>query len=72
MKYGKTITTALVIGAWLVALSGCQKKEDPVENSQQGTAEHAGQEIDEAAAKAGEKIEQIGEKIQDEAKGDKD
>ncbi len=72
MKLGKTVTTALVMGAWLVALSGCQKNEDQVEHAQQGTAEHAGQEIDEAAAKVGEKVEQAGEKIQDEAKGDKD
>ena len=36
------------------------------------TAEHAGQEGDEAAVKVGEKIEQAGENILDAAKGDKD
>lgn len=81
MQFGKSVTTALVMSALLVALSGCQKTEAPVEQSvhedqveptRQGTAEHAGQAIDEAAAKVGEKVEQVGEKIQDAAKGDKD
>jgi len=82
MKFGKTVTTALALSALLVALSGCQKKEDQAEQPiqenkvelrlEEGTAEHAGQELDEAAAKVGEKIEQAGEKIQDAAKGDKD
>ena len=63
MQYGKTVSTALVMAAVLVALAGCQKKEGP--------AEHAGKQIDNAAAKAGQQVEKAGDKIQDAAKGDK-
>jgi len=80
MKLGKTATTAMVMSAVLIVLTGCQKKEEPADQSayenkveirlEEGSAERAGREIDEAAAKAGEKIEQVGEKIQDAAKGD--
>ena len=83
MKPGKTATTALVVSAVLIliVLTGCQKKEEPAEQTtyenkveirlEEGSAEHAGRNIDEAAAKAGEKIEQVGEKIQDAVKDDK-
>lgn len=63
MKLGETVSAALVMGALLTALSGCQKQEGP--------AEHAGKEIDKAVAKAGQQIEKAGENIQDAAKGDK-
>lgn len=73
MKFGKTVSTALVMSALLVALSGCQKNEDQAEQAvKEGPAEHTGQEVDEAAAKVGKKIEQAGKNIQDAAKGDKD
>lgn len=73
MKFGKTVSTALVMSALLVAASGCQKNEDQAEQAvKEGLAEHAGQEVDEAVAKVGEKIEQAGENIQDAAKGGKD
>jgi len=67
MKPGKTVSAALIIGGLLVALSalsGCQKEEGP--------AEQVGEDIDKATEQAGEKIEQVGESIQDAAKGDKD
>ena len=63
MKLGKTLSAALIMSALLAALSGCQKKEGPVEQ--------AGKEVDKAAEKVGEKIEKAGDKIQDAAKGDK-
>lgn len=63
MKFGKTASAVLAMSAVLVALAGCQKKEGP--------AEHAGKEIDNAAAKVGEQVEKAGEKIQDAAKSDK-
>lgn len=63
MKFGKNVSTALVMSALLVALSGCQKQEGP--------AEQAGKEVDKAAEKVGEKVEKAGESIQDAAKGDK-
>ena len=62
MKLGENISAALVMGAFLAALSGCQKE---------GPAEHAGKEVDKAVEKAGQQIEKTGESIQDAAKGDK-
>jgi hypothetical protein len=63
MKLGETVSAALVMGALLAALSGCQKQEGP--------AEHAGKEIDKAVEKAGQQIKKAGDSIQDAAKGDK-
>ncbi|HEX7455481.1 MAG TPA: hypothetical protein VF296_05500 [Gallionella sp.] len=62
-KLEKTISTAIVMSALLVALSGCQKPEGP--------AEHAGKEVDKATEKAGQQIEKAGNNIQDAAKGKK-
>ncbi len=62
MKIGKTVSTALIMGALLGALSGCQKKEGP--------AEQAGKVVDQAVEKAGQQVEKAGESIQDAAKGD--
>lgn len=61
MKIVNGISTTLIIGAFLVALSGCQEKEGPVEK--------AGKAVDQAAEQTGEKIEEAGEKIQDAAEG---
>jgi predicted small secreted protein len=63
MKLGETVSAALVMGALLAALSGCQKQEGP--------AEHAGKVVDKAVEKAGQQIEKAGESIQDAAKGGK-
>ena len=63
MKRARTISAAVVMGALLVALSGCQKQEGPLEK--------AGKEVDKAAETVGDKIEKAGESIQDAAKGDK-
>ena len=54
---------ALLMGALLLPVSGCQKPAGP--------AETAGKKIDEAADKVGEQVEKAGESIQDAAKGDK-
>jgi hypothetical protein len=62
MKLCETVSAAVVMGALLAALSGCQKQEGP--------AEHAGKEIDKAVEKAGQQIEKAGDNIQDAAKGD--
>ena len=62
-NHGKTSGTALVIGALLVALAGCQKQEGP--------AEKAGKEVDQAAQAVGKQIEKAGESVQDAAKGEK-
>lgn len=58
-----TITSAIAIAALLTVLSGCEKKEGPLEK--------AGKEVDNAAATVGQKIENAGEKVQDAAQGDK-
>jgi hypothetical protein len=62
MKFGRTVGTALIMGALLGALSGCQKKEGP--------AEQAGKVVDQTVEKAGQQVEKAGESIQDAAKGD--
>lgn len=62
-KLGKTVSAALVMTVLLAALSGCQKQEGP--------AEHAGKEVDQAVEKVGEQVEKAGDSIQDAAKGDK-
>ncbi|WP_153111033.1 hypothetical protein [Propionivibrio limicola] len=59
----KTIAVALVVGVVFATLPGCQKQEGP--------AERAGKEVDQAVDKAGQQIEKAGENIQDAAKGDK-
>ena len=63
MKLANTVSTALIMSALLVALSGCEGKEGP--------AEQAGKEVDQATEQAGEQIEKAGEEIQDAAQGDK-
>ena len=62
MKLANTVSAALIMGTLLLALSGCDSNEGPVEK--------AGKEVDQAAEQAGEKIEEAGEKIQDAAEGD--
>lgn len=62
-KLGKSVSAALVMTVLLAALSGCQKQEGP--------AEHAGKEVDQAVEKVGEQVEKAGDSIQDAAKGDK-
>ncbi len=62
MKLANTVSTALIMGVLLVALSGCDTHEGP--------AEKPGKQVDEATEQAGEKMEEVGEKIQDAAQGD--
>ena len=63
MKPVITLSAALVISALLVALSGCEKQEGPMEK--------AGKSLDNATESVGEHVENAGEAIQDAAKGDK-
>ena len=62
MKFGRTVSTALILGVLVAALSGCQKKEGP--------AEQAGKVVDQTVEKVGQQVEKAGESIQDAAKGD--
>jgi predicted small lipoprotein YifL len=57
------MASAIAVVALLAALSGCEKKEGPLEK--------AGKEVDNAAATVGQKIENAGDKMQDAAQGDK-
>jgi len=63
MTLGKSVSAALIMGALLAVLTGCQKQEGP--------AERAGKEVDKAVDKVGKKIEKAGDSIQDAAKDDK-
>lgn len=63
IKSGKTLSAAVMMAALFVALSGCQKKEGPVEQ--------AGKQVDQATEKVGQQIEKAGNKIQDTAQGDR-
>ena len=63
MKPVKTLSAALVISALLVALSGCEKQEGPMEK--------AGKSVDNATESVGEHVENAGEAIQDAVKVDK-
>jgi predicted small secreted protein len=63
MKPVKTLSAALVISALLVALSGCENQEGPIEK--------AGKSVDNATESVGEHVENAGQAIQDAAKGDK-
>ncbi|WP_136415384.1 hypothetical protein [Herbaspirillum sp. ST 5-3] len=71
----KSAATLMAIGVLMLSLSACQKKEVAEEK---GPAEKAGQQIDQAAAragtelnkateKAGQAMQQLGQKLQDEA-----
>lgn len=62
MKRTRTIFAALIMSTLFIALPGCEK---------QGPAEKAGESIDNATDKLGEKVEDAGEAIQDAADGDK-
>ena len=62
-KSGKISRAALLVGALLVGIVGCQKQEGP--------AEKAGRDVDKAAEKVGQQVEKVGNSIQDAAKGDK-
>ncbi|MDT8388195.1 MAG: hypothetical protein RQ736_11825 [Thiogranum sp.] len=63
MKAFQTISAVLLASVFFLALPGC--------DTQQGPAESAGESIDEAAARAGDKIEDAGEAIEDAVQGDK-
>lgn len=63
IKFTTTVRATLLAGVVLVALSACQKQEGP--------AERAGKEVDQAAQKVGQQIEKAGESLQEASKGDK-
>ena len=61
----------LVLGILVAGMTGCQKKEGPMERTgkeMDKAAEKTGEKIDKAVEKSGEKIEKAGEKIKDSVK----
>jgi hypothetical protein len=58
-KISNSLLAALAVSFLIAGLAGCEK---------QGPAEKAGESIDNAAASAGDHIEEAGEDIQDAAK----
>lgn len=63
MNFGKHVVAAFATLLLVTALAACQKQEGP--------AEHAGKQVDNAINDAGRQIEKAGDKIQDTAKGEK-
>ena len=58
-KISRNFVAVLVLGLLIAGVTGC-KKEGPMERT--------GKEIDKAATKTGDKIEQVGDKIKDAVK----
>ena len=63
VKLVEILSTALAMGAFFVALPGCEQQKGPAEN--------AGETIDHAVEGAGQEIEQAGDRIQDATTPDK-
>lgn len=71
IKISKTFVAALVAGALVFGVSGCEQKETPAEDAGKKidqSVEKAGQKIDEAVGKAGREIEKAGKKMDDSVK----
>jgi hypothetical protein len=59
-KISRSVSAALIVGALVAGLSGCQKKEGP--------AEHVGKGIDKAVEKTDQQIDKSMEKAGDKMK----
>jgi hypothetical protein len=67
----KNMIAAAVLGILIAGVSGCQKKEGPMERTGQEidkAAEKTGQQIDKGIKKTGEGIEKAGDNIKDSVK----
>ncbi|MDD2735881.1 MAG: hypothetical protein PHF56_18260 [Desulfuromonadaceae bacterium] len=67
-KIGRSVLAALILGILVVAVSGCEKKEGPMERAgseMDKAAEKTGQHMNKAVEKTGEKIEEAGDKVKD-------
>jgi predicted small lipoprotein YifL len=62
MRLSATVSSALIAGALLAALAGCQNE---------GPGQKAGKAVDNATDKAGQQIEKAGDNIQDDDRGNK-
>lgn len=69
-KISRSVIAALMLGALVAGLSGCQKKEGPAERagkSIDNAVDKTDQQIDKSMEKTGEKMEEAGEKMKDAA-----
>jgi hypothetical protein len=67
-KNSRSVLAALILGILIVAVTGCEKKEGPMERTgreMDKAAEKTEQQINKAAEKTGEKIEKAGDKVKD-------
>lgn len=70
-KIGRGLVAAVLFGIMIIAASGCQKKEGPMEKGGKAidnAADKAGQQIDKAVEKTGDTIEKTGDKIKESVK----
>lgn len=74
MKMNRLMGSAVAMSALVLALSACQKQEGPAEKAGKEidqASEKAAEQLKEAADKLGQQLEKAGEKMQDASK-DKD
>lgn len=67
-KIGRSLFAALILGILVVAVSGCEKKEGPMERTGKEidkAVEKTGQHMNKAVEKTGEKIEEAGDKVKE-------
>lgn len=67
-KISRSILAALIVGILIIAVTGCEKKEGPMERTgreMDKATEKSGQQINKAVEKTGEKIEKAGDKVRD-------
>lgn len=70
-KIGRSLLTVLALSIMVAGMSGCQKKEGPMERAGKEidkAAEKTGKEIEKALEKTGKDLEKAGEKIKESAK----
>jgi hypothetical protein len=70
-KIGPCLIAVLVLGILVAGVSGCKKKEGPMERTGREidkAAEKTGEKINKAVKKTGDNIEKAGEKIKESVK----
>jgi len=70
-KFGLKFFVTLMVTILMAGVSGCKKKEGPLERAGKEidrAAEKTGQQINKAVEKSGEKLEKAGDKIKESVK----
>ncbi|MHB8121263.1 MAG: hypothetical protein ACYDG4_03835 [Desulfuromonadaceae bacterium] len=71
LKISRGVVAAMVLAILIAGVSGCKKKEGPMERSGREidkAAEKTGQQINKAVEKTGDQLEKTGEKIKESVK----